>query len=215
MGVQLEEASQRVDECLLRFMDQLEVLEEKREQLNSLIEQGWFSISKARYSMGNKQVSALQYGSEIEPQVKIDVRVLENGEAVFDTRGLHCMKSEHLAVDSWRVEDIGPRDEGVRKRAVTKEEGPKDQPVAHHTSVSKETCPPSRGLPQPQDPLKWFGILVPQSLKQAQASFKKVIELSAEVATLQSSVLGTRKELLALLGEKQKETPSGGSDKTD
>lgn len=24
-----------------------------------------------------------------------------------------------------------------------------------------------------QDPLKWFGILVPQSLKQAQSSFKK------------------------------------------
>lgn len=27
--------------------------------------------------------------------------------------------------------------------------------------------------PNWQDPLKWFGILVPQSLKQAQSSFKK------------------------------------------
>lgn len=36
--------------------------------------QGWFSISKARYSMGNKQVSALQYASEIEPLVHVHTR---------------------------------------------------------------------------------------------------------------------------------------------
>uniref|UniRef100_A0A7N6AXM0 Vacuolar ATPase assembly protein VMA22 n=1 Tax=Anabas testudineus TaxID=64144 RepID=A0A7N6AXM0_ANATE len=68
MGVsELEESSLLLDEKLLQFMDQLELLEEKRATLNSLIEQGWFSMSKARYSMGNKQVSALQYASEIEP----------------------------------------------------------------------------------------------------------------------------------------------------
>uniref|UniRef100_A0A0E9RH81 Uncharacterized protein n=1 Tax=Anguilla anguilla TaxID=7936 RepID=A0A0E9RH81_ANGAN len=53
MGVQMNEASstlRRMYSCV--FMDQLELLEEKRERLNSLIEQGWFSISKARYSMG-------------------------------------------------------------------------------------------------------------------------------------------------------------------
>uniref|UniRef100_A0A4W5JFU6 Vacuolar ATPase assembly protein VMA22 n=1 Tax=Hucho hucho TaxID=62062 RepID=A0A4W5JFU6_9TELE len=63
-----------LDKKLLVFMDQLELLEEKRERLNSLIEQGWFSMSKARYSMGNKQVSSLQYGSEMEPLVRVHTR---------------------------------------------------------------------------------------------------------------------------------------------
>lgn len=36
--------------------------------------QGWFSMSKARYSMGNKQVSALQYASRIEPLVRVNAR---------------------------------------------------------------------------------------------------------------------------------------------
>lgn len=31
-------------------------------------------MSKARYSMGNKQVSTLQYASEMEPLVRIHVR---------------------------------------------------------------------------------------------------------------------------------------------
>lgn len=40
MGVsELEESSMLLDEKLLRFMDQLESLEEKRATLNSLIEQ--------------------------------------------------------------------------------------------------------------------------------------------------------------------------------
>lgn len=40
MGVtELEESSLLLDEKLLRFMDQLELLEEKRATLNSLIEQ--------------------------------------------------------------------------------------------------------------------------------------------------------------------------------
>uniref|UniRef100_A0AAQ4R8X0 Vacuolar ATPase assembly protein VMA22 n=1 Tax=Gasterosteus aculeatus aculeatus TaxID=481459 RepID=A0AAQ4R8X0_GASAC len=68
MGVSESEGSSTLlDEKLLRFMEQLELLEEKRASLNSLIEQGWFSMSKARYSMGNKHVSPLQYASEMEP----------------------------------------------------------------------------------------------------------------------------------------------------
>ncbi|KAG5836018.1 coiled-coil domain-containing protein 115 [Anguilla rostrata] len=216
MGVQMNEASQRLDECLLRFMDQLELLEEKRERLNSLIEQGWFSISKARYSMGNKQVSTLQYGSEIEPQVHVNARVLENGEAEFDAQRVECLRWKYSEKDPMQVEDIGPKEEGVRRRGVTKQEDPKDQPVAPQTYVSKETSPPNQGLSHHQDPLRWFGILVPQSLKQAQASFKKVIELSAEVATLQGTVLATRKELQALMGNKQEETAPRHTDgKTD
>nr|ACQ58122.1 Coiled-coil domain-containing protein 115 [Anoplopoma fimbria] len=64
----LDKSSVLLDEKLLCLMEQLELLEEKRAALNSLIEQGWFSMSKARYSMGNKHVSPLQYASEVELQ---------------------------------------------------------------------------------------------------------------------------------------------------
>lgn len=35
-----------------------------------------------------------------------------------------------------------------------------------------------------QDPLKWFGILVPQSLKQAQSSFKQGMMLHSNVGVV-------------------------------
>ncbi|XP_068180959.1 coiled-coil domain-containing protein 115 [Antennarius striatus] len=194
-----------LDEKLLRFMDQLEVLEEKRATLNSLIEQGWFSMSKARYSMGNKHVSALQYASETEPLVCVHARTLDNGEVSFCTERVKEKYSGEDGKDSGSIEDIGPQEEsGVRRRIKPKNELPQTE-TNEETSSQKApgVTPVNRCDRCPyQDPLKWFGILVPQSLKQAQSSFKQVIELSAEIAALQTAVLNTRQELKLAMTDK-------------
>lgn len=198
MGVsELEESSLSLDEKLLGFMDQLELLEEKRAALNSLIEQGWFSISKARYSMGNKQVSALQYASEIEPLVCVHTRTLDNGEVDFCAERVKQKCSKEAGEYAKSVEDIGPQEEGVRRRIKPKQEIAEKGAGEETKSEKAPEITPSQKSDQntQQDPLKWFGILVPQSLKQAQSSFKQVIELSAEIATLQTALSNTRQEL--------------------
>ncbi|XP_071205553.1 coiled-coil domain-containing protein 115 [Salvelinus alpinus] len=207
MGLSEKEECVLLDKKLLVFMDQLELLEEKRERLNSLIEQGWFSMSKARYSMGNKQVSALQYGSEMEPLVRVHTRTLESGEAEFQTKRRTLKSPEER-----QVEDIGPKDkEGVRRRVKTQEVPEIDQSDNNDPWTETEPAPSSKPEPNPQqDPLKWFGILVPQTLKQAQASFKQVVELSAEMAALQSAVLTTRQQL-----QMKQKSRSQTSDLTD
>lgn len=194
---EVEESSLQLDEKLMRFMDQLELLEEKRATLNSLIEQGWFSMSKARYSMGNKQVSVLQYASEMEPLVKVNARMQDNGEVQFCTEQQTQKSGKEAAKDLRPIEDVGPQEEGVRRRNKSKNEKTEKHP-SEDASCKKapEVNPVRKSEHNPQqDPLKWFGILVPQSLKQAQSSFKQVIELSAEIATLQITVLNTRQEL--------------------
>ncbi|XP_008302309.1 coiled-coil domain-containing protein 115 isoform X3 [Stegastes partitus] len=204
MGVsEEEESSLLLDEKLIRFMDQLESLEEKRATLNSLIEQGWFSMSKARYSMGNKQVSALQYASEIEPLVCVNDRTQDNGEVQFCTERPTQKSSKESAKDL-PIEDVGPQEEGVRRRNKPKKDI-REKEASEDASSKKapEANPVRKSDHDPQqDPLKWFGILVPQSLKQAQSSFKQVIELSAEIATLQIAVLNTRQELKDCLKNK-------------
>lgn len=203
MGVsEVEEGSLSLDEELICFMDQLELLEEKRGKLNSLIEQGWFSISKARYSMGNKQVSALQYASEIEPLVFVHSRTLDNCGVEFFTDRMNEERNT-----SSPVEDIGPEDTGVRRRNKPKKDGTEKEASEDSNSEKPPELNPvkeSHHNPQ-QDPLKWFGILVPQSLKQAQSSFKQVIELSTEIATLQDAISNSRRKLSLSL--KNKQTP--------
>uniref|UniRef100_A0A8C1UR87 Vacuolar ATPase assembly protein VMA22 n=1 Tax=Cyprinus carpio TaxID=7962 RepID=A0A8C1UR87_CYPCA len=189
----------RLDEQLLLFMDQLEALEEKRHKLNSLIEEGWFSIAKARYSMGNKQVSALQYASEMEPLVYVETSVLEGGTAEFKCERKEN-KTEELKNNT--IEDIGAKETGLRRRINTTQKGVKEEEQETDAQVKTKA---ESSTPEHRDPLKWFGILVPQNLKQAQSAFKEVITLSAEIASLQSAILATRKEMQAQM-EKQEKT---------
>lgn len=48
------------------------------------------------------------------------------------------------------------------------------------------------------DPIKWFGILVPQSLQLAKDAFQKSIEYSSECASIQSSLWRTMANILLL-----------------
>lgn len=194
-----KEASLLIDEQLLQYMDQLELLQEKRATLNALIEQGWFSLSKARYSMGNKHVSSLQYASEMEPQICVQARTVENDAVEFCTERITV---KNPVQNTAPVEDIGPKEEGVRRRIKpSKDTSGPEECVGGSTekpSLNGATEPPSVSQSDPSphpDPLRWFGILVPQTLRQAQSSFRQVIELSAEMATLQAAVLNTREQL--------------------
>ncbi|XP_017270541.1 coiled-coil domain-containing protein 115 [Kryptolebias marmoratus] len=197
MGVsEGEESCLLLDEKLLHFMDQLELLEKKRTSLNSLIEQGWFSMTKARYSMGNKLVSALQYANEMDPLVCVHVRTLDSGEVVFCTEKSAHKCSEESTKDHTCVENVGPQEEGIRHRKKKKNITEKKPGEDASGERSPDDNVVRKGDRDPlQDPLKWFGILVPQPLKQAQSSFKQAIELSAEIAALQIAVLNTQEEL--------------------
>ena len=59
-------------------------------------------------------------------------------------------------------------------------------------STIKEESTPAK------EPIKWFGILVPQSLRQSQSSYQKAIDVSIECANLQNEIGGViaRKKFL-------------------
>ncbi|XP_069759069.1 coiled-coil domain-containing protein 115 isoform X2 [Narcine bancroftii] len=54
-----------------------------------------------------------------------------------------------------------------------------------------------------QEPLRWFGVLVPQCLRVAQHSFTEVMELAAEITTLQCRVLEVKAQYQKLRGQKE------------
>ncbi|XP_045695103.1 coiled-coil domain-containing protein 115 [Phyllostomus hastatus] len=149
-----------LDSLLLRLLADLEELEAKRAALNARVEEGWLSLSKARYAMGAKSVGPLQYASHMEPQVCV------------------CTSEEPDGLQKFRVvraaaqapEDVGPREPALRRR-----KGFTRTPEPEPSSA-------------PRDPLNWFGILVPHSLRQAQASFREGLQLAAEMASLQSHI---------------------------
>uniref|UniRef100_A0A8D2IZN4 Vacuolar ATPase assembly protein VMA22 n=1 Tax=Varanus komodoensis TaxID=61221 RepID=A0A8D2IZN4_VARKO len=127
---------EELDQLILHFFDTLEMLQAKREALNNLVEQGWFS--KSHYAMGNKSVSTLQYG--VECQVEFCIIPEDAAE----------QGAEGTAI----VEEIGPNEQALRWQ-----KGPgKTEDLAQTQNAATQ---PAEGLGH-RDPLNWFGILVPQ-----------------------------------------------------
>ncbi|XP_051864887.1 coiled-coil domain-containing protein 115 isoform X3 [Pristis pectinata] len=183
-----ESLCERLDEQLLRYLEEMEQLNDRRDQLERLMEQGWFLLSKARYSMGNKRVSALQYGPEMVPLARVDVSQEDDGHYSFRVERVDSgdVQTVGAVVDeSLEMEEIGPKEwEGsplVRRRRPrgSGEEGQKAPPADGLVGGSRASTKDGRRVAQQgatlpaQEPLNWFGILVPQSLRLAQASFKE------------------------------------------
>ncbi|XP_018414676.1 PREDICTED: coiled-coil domain-containing protein 115 [Nanorana parkeri] len=193
----LTEVKERLDQLLLQLMDDLEALKVKREQLNSLIEKGWFCLSQSRYSMGNKFVSSLQYEQDMVPSVCVQGSTSEDGVTVFQVENIESGHGESGKSEEMReVETVGAGDQVLRLRG---HKSTTETPKHPKTEGSQKPRPPPSN-----DPLRWFGVLVPQSLRQAQSTFRQGILLAAEVASLQSNIDETRKQYRALLTDKHR-----------
>ncbi|XP_045308077.1 coiled-coil domain-containing protein 115 isoform X2 [Leopardus geoffroyi] len=159
-----------LDSLLLQLFQDLEELEAKRAALNARVEEGWLSLSKARYSMGAKSVGPLQYASLMEPQVCVYTSEAQDGLQSFWL----------VRASAQTPEEVGPREAALRRRkGLTR-------------------TPEPESFPALRDPLNWFGILVPHSLRQAQASFREGLQLAADMATLQIRIDWGRSQLRGL-----------------
>ncbi|RXM97629.1 Coiled-coil domain-containing protein 115 [Acipenser ruthenus] len=111
------------------------------------------------------------------PSTFLNTRALEKGEVQFRTERTEPKPVENSKEEPKEVEEIGPKEEGVRRRKTVNKKTDKEDPLEpKEMPDTKEKTEPDRmvkGQTSSQDPLKWFGILVPQSLKQAQSSFKQ------------------------------------------
>jgi len=142
-------------------------------KLENVSKNGWIMMSKSRYvSGGVSSVSMCQVPcDDIVPTVRLHSR--------------ECAQENHVRYHHFNISDndedipeIVPEDEkdGVRQRKGDKE----DDNVPESETTKLKT----------KDPIKWFGVLSPPSLRQSQTSFKSAIELAIDCANIQSEIQG-------------------------
>ncbi|XP_065509435.1 coiled-coil domain-containing protein 115 isoform X2 [Caloenas nicobarica] len=150
-----------LDKALLELLGALEALEQKREELGELMREGWLSLSQSRYSLGCHRVSSLQYGATIVPRVRVLPRQDPGGHWDF------------LEVTGTGDPQQPWGDDGLRQRRG-------DPVLGEGTPTSPRQVPP--------DPLRWFGVLVPPSLRRAQGNFCRGVAVAVELAGLQGAL---------------------------
>ncbi|XP_014211643.1 coiled-coil domain-containing protein 115 [Copidosoma floridanum] len=61
-----------------------------------------------------------------------------------------------------------------------------------HYDICLKKC--GEGEDEPQNPIKWFGVLVPQSLKIAQKHFQDALYVAVRLANLQAELAKTKRQ---------------------
>lgn len=140
-------------------IDSTEKILQLRDSLNELIENGLLELARVRYSTGNKSVSALQLNMG-------EVEALRTVRSNFDDPNQRYPSFELLHPDS--------------TGSTTKEGELRQRRQAAEPSDEAAQSSPKN------DPLRWFGVLVPQSLRRSQKCFINALEVIVDVANEQS-----------------------------
>ncbi|XP_037567191.1 coiled-coil domain-containing protein 115-like [Dermacentor silvarum] len=161
----LDDSTDREREKLLEnAIDSAEKILQLRESLNELIENGLLELARVRYSTGNKSVSALQLNMG-------EVEALRTVRSNFEDPNQSYPSFELLQPDS--------------TGSTVKEGEVRQRRQAEEPSTEAVESPPKRPT-SPSDPLRWFGVLVPQSLRRSQKCFISALEVVVDVANEQS-----------------------------
>ncbi|KAK3577678.1 hypothetical protein CHS0354_034155 [Potamilus streckersoni] len=189
----------KLDDVVLEFFNTLSTLYEVQDKLEETMKSGFLNLSRSRYNMGIKSVSCLQWD---ENNMVAATKVCVDLSSSFTPFSLQENKSTEAHVPP-ETETTTLRYRKVASKSFHDDDKEKIEdliPMMKIESSSKETM---KGL-KSKDPLHWFGVLVPQTLRQSQRQFQDAVELTVTIANLRTKLLSLRKDYVGLKREKRK-----------
>lgn len=152
-----------LDELSARILDLMNQYIVCKTNIENHIRSGCLDLAKARYLKGNRNISSLQLPSEDATGVTAKYRVLSSPS------------NEDSVVKFESVEnEVDNLTEGLENVSLTDNGSPtKSQRVRRFSN----------------DPLKWFGILVPRDLRQSKKTFENCLEIVIECSNIQSELI--------------------------
>ena len=163
------EINEELDELALEYLLLNQNLIDTKLMLEQLMKEGFMGLAQSRYTMGrSSSISCLQLPNE----------EWEPFDANLKVKRSECLRQEinvkfnYLSLDYDAEPNVV---ENLDSQLVNRKK----------SKTEKETTKTSVGK---KDPLKWFGVLLPNTLKQSQKNFTRAIELTVEASNIQNEV---------------------------
>nr|CAD7434242.1 unnamed protein product [Timema monikensis] len=163
---EVETISKKLDDAIMEVLELMDELVKCKLMLEEITKSGFWNLAKARYIMGNSSVSALQLPSE-----GTDADIV-------------ALSTVYKSDDQFTLQTISPT---KVKKTSTGELRKRTNNCIVNDEV-REKVPDGYDVDQPElvDPVNWFGVLVPQNLRQAQSNFKSALELVVDSVNVQN-----------------------------
>ncbi|KAJ4357371.1 uncharacterized protein N0V89_001946 [Didymosphaeria variabile] len=172
-----DELVSRLDDLLERYLLTLDAYQKAQQQLTRHLSSGYLDLARANFTNNARARYGQDYYDErMQASRKIAVTE-EEGNAIFS---IECSVKESKA----KTEESSSPD---ADSAATKETGPSAEADTDGEKDSTTSDKPASKADDPtekdeekkspsNDPIRWFGVLVPPALRSAQASFVSAVE---------------------------------------
>ncbi|KAF2440229.1 hypothetical protein P171DRAFT_367906 [Karstenula rhodostoma CBS 690.94] len=172
-----DELVSRLDDLLERYLHTLDAYQKAQQQLMTHLSSGYLSLAQANFNNNAHTRYGQDYFDE-RMQASRKVYVLfviteDEGKTAFSVASQTAEDPTPKTEDSSSPSD----DSATPKEAIsTAEAEAKSEPDAQNASDEKANAPEPETKKSPSnDPLRWFGVLVPPALRSAQGSFVSAI----------------------------------------
>ncbi|XP_003741435.1 coiled-coil domain-containing protein 115 [Galendromus occidentalis] len=232
LGMDSTDCDTDMDSLLIRSVEKLDSIIALRNELNQYMETGMIDLARARYATGGPRstISSLSFNlGHMEASKRISCEPVScelpsSGSAQNDnvltrfhlqppaTQANRTLNHEEAQLRNRQVPSLGSS--GSIQRDSLESDNDKSSSSllddrhssnGNTSSVSGYSSDQSRRNSQStNDPLRWFGILVPTSLRSSKQCFDRALEILAEIASQQN-------ELSTMLDRFQKLRRNSGS----
>ncbi|KAK8156038.1 hypothetical protein IWX90DRAFT_516941 [Phyllosticta citrichinensis] len=219
------ELVERLDDLLKRYLELLDQYTQAREQLSTELSAGYIALAKANFNAPNR----VRYGRDFydeRTQALRTVTIEERDDAKFrasivlaaDSEPTEKVKVDEKPASTPPPPSSPPTDPEVSKYPTPPPDSPSDaaQPSGVDSGASQEEKEQEgqqekdeeeqkrkQQQQRQRDPIRWFGILVPQALRSAQGIFVGAVEtavpqtlnLAAEMRELEIEIGRARKAI--------------------
>ncbi|EUC30756.1 hypothetical protein COCCADRAFT_7270 [Bipolaris zeicola 26-R-13] len=184
-----------LDDLLERYLHTLHEYQQVMQQLSKQLSNGYMSLAQANF---HNSSSAIRYGQDCydeRMQAIRKVRVSEGQTSDVPHFSVHKSDPSDENVDA--SDDASKKEDAQESKDDSEhvtptapeskqEEEPKTTSKTEESSpASEETKEKTKTTKKSNDPLKWFGILVPPALRTAQSAFVNAVEAPIpQLATL-------------------------------
>ncbi|KAI8581064.1 hypothetical protein K450DRAFT_234460 [Umbelopsis ramanniana AG] len=216
MNEQLKTVCEKLDQLTVEYIQEADAVSKLKETLGKEIAKGFFDLGQAKYSMGTSKLSRYSYDERMKSLYKIQVDEQgENGNDIFSISNVE-FKDENDGEETGQIKDEVTEklsNLSLRQRKPAHDTPEKEQlETKGEKETTEETKPKTKSKNKKtkevrkidRNPLHWFGILVPSSLRTTQQHFKTVVTQIVEEANLVNRLSVLEKRFEELQKEKER-----------
>ncbi|KAJ9390814.1 hypothetical protein DTO063F5_1258 [Paecilomyces variotii] len=215
-----------LDSLLEQYLQLLHRHQTLHAQLGNQLSSGFFSLAQANYSSPGRRYGQDYYDERMKATRRISVKPPANREDKSlepeETEDTGSSSQSYMfkiktTLADYETEEEKPKSEtaisgenaessesalnpGSGETAEDRTETPSTPGESEEGAPSKNSSSstaPKRALPSP-DPLRWYGVLVPPSLRSAQRSFVTATESMSELASIATEIRNVEERVFKL-----------------